>query len=230
MAARRRFPRRSFRRFSRARLKPPLAQQKWQWANFAFDAQASLQAGTFLIHSVELLKVADHVGTGSTGNVFESLTRRIEVGGIVYDFGTGFAGGAGDPDNPSDAYLFGELLVIDRLAISGAPEGLPDWNSTLAPVSTAPTVEEQDFPTRVLHRYFDRQTSLAGLVSTPLTNGQARYNRPMRTQNLRLRRFLDDRHGLFLNFYHLIDGVSAADTDVDYWAYGSIFYRWRFGG
>lgn len=218
------------RRFRRQRLKPPTQTTRWETCNFSFDALQSVNPETtaFLTESVELLKIPEHMGDpADSGVILESLSRRIEIGGIVFNYmlpcptalaGTWSANGA------IDGRLY---LVTDRLDTSNQPLALPNWDLNEAPVSVAPTAEDNQFPTRIHWR--DGRLQLVN-VSSALSFQHPLDTHPTRTQNLRLKRFLDDEHGLYFQFYTRdINRGAGSGYTVFYGVSGTIYYRWVFG-
>lgn len=227
--SRARSPRRSFRR---SRLRPPNAPQRWQACNFFFDSADTITAAAFLNESVELLKIQEHIaGTGTAARSLEAASRRIELGGMVFNYGWNLIGAANDAPNVSDLWVHGIHLVIDRLDNTGAPSSLPDWIGNQAPVATLPSdaASDDEWPLRVLWRDRHITGQMAGLVSTAATNANLATNHPTRTVNIRLRRYLDDFTGLYFQFYDLFTSSAGANLSVHKWVWGTIYYRWVFG-
>lgn len=223
--------RRSFKRPSprfgarRGRMKQPNAPVRWEVANFRFSAQISTNTGVPVTQTIELLKIAEHTGGSAITNVFlEAATRRIEIGGIVFDHGRkviGVGGTIGTADRISSA----QLLVIDKLDETSAPISLPNWELVQSPVSVNPIVEENQFPTRILwrngHIYYPGLPATSSIASPAADN----VVHVTRTQNLRLRRFLDDQHGLYFHTFCNSVGTHTSFTVHD-WFWGTIYYRW----
>jgi len=208
--------------------------QRWETANFFFDGSANLEHGVFLNNSVELAKINDHIGGTDVpaATQMANFTRRVEIGGIVWNHWFNLLAAANDSSSVSSVLFRGLVLCTCSLDVASLPNELPDWSDNQAPIATAPstTAEDVDFPTRVHYREFDAISQLAGLVSTPVTNAAARTVQVQRPHNLRLRRYLDDHHGLYFQFYHLWNSPNATgdDIDVEFGCAGTLYYRWRF--
>jgi len=228
----RRSPRRSFsrRRFRRRGLKPPTQTTRWETCNFSFDALQSInpEVNAFLTESVELLKIPEHMGDpADSGTILESIARRIEIGGIVFNYtlptATALAG-----TWSGNAAIDGRLyLVTDRLDATNQPIALPNWDLNEAPVSIAPTVEDNQFPTRIHWR-----DALFGMCfgGSTVNDRNPIQTHPIRTQNLRLKRFLDDEHGLYFQFFTRdVNRGAGSGYTVTYAVSGTIYYRWVFG-
>jgi len=234
--------RRPFRRSSRSfprrrsfgpRLRPPSGPRRWQAAHFFFDGVDLIESGIFLTESVELLKIQDHIGGAAgtaIGSTLSNISRRVELGGIVFNYGHSLIGPADETQNPSDIWLHGLYLVTDRLDSDGQPTSLPNWQQTMSPISTigSSVTEDDEYPLRVHWRDMHLATSFAGLVSTPTTNANLLAPHPTRTVNLRLRRFLDDFHGLYFQFFDLYSSDPEATLSIHKWVGGTLYYRWRF--
>jgi len=231
MAFRRSRSRAPFRRFRR-RLKPPTAPQHWQAANFFFESQDVITNAVFLTESVELMKIQEHIGspTTSQSRSLEAMSRRVELGGIVFDYGHKLDGPANESDAPANKQPWMIRLVTDRLNNASNPTALPDWLTNQAPIATAPTGLSQDdeFPLRTHWRVSDITNNMAGLVSTPSTNANLLTPHPTRTVNLRLRRFLDDYTGLYFQFYDFYSAGGVEGITVYKWVWGTLYYRWVF--
>jgi len=228
----RRFHRSARGRPRRRGLRPPIAPVRWEAANFFFDSAVQLAHGVFTVNSLSLLQIPGHAGASTQGRVLEGMSRRIELGGIVWNYWFNHIGAADQIEAQGDGWARGHFLVIDRLDITGQPEALPDWTLSNAPIATAPGAanEEVDFPTRILFRDCDFRAGMAGLVATPRDLVNASRTHPGRTHSVRIRRFLDDDHGLFLQFYNLFNAADAeGNFDVEFGAWGTVYYRWKFG-
>jgi len=180
-----------------------------------------------------MLKIQDHIGGAAgtaIGSSLSAISRRIELGGIVFNYGASLVGGAGEADNPSDLWLHGLYLITDRLDSDGQPVSLPNWQQTQPPIATigSTVTEEDEYPLRVHWRDLHISTSMAGLVATPITNANLLTPHPTRTVSIRLRRFLDDYNGLYFQFYDLFAGGFEDDISIHKWVAGTIYYRWRF--
>jgi len=229
--ASRRFARRPRRRFNRG-VRQITSPRRWEVCNFFFDSVDTLTDGIFLTESVELLKIIDHVGGASTTTTrgIAAITRKIEVGGLVFNYGWNLDGPAGEADTVGSKWQHGIYLVTDRLDENAQPVSLPNWNINQAPVATAPssTGAEDIFPMRIHWRDSDIWSNMAGLVSTPVTNANIRNNHPTRTQSLRIRGSLDDYSGLYFQFYDLFISDGADSLSVHKWVWGTLYYRWKF--
>jgi len=228
-------PRRSFRRSPPRRrfrgVRPVTAPTRWEVCNFFFDSSDTLTDGVFLTESVELLKIQDHLGgvATTTSRGLSAVSRRIELGGIVFDYGWNLEGPANEADLVSSKWQHGIYLVTDRLDENSQPIALPNWSLNAAPVATVPSgaANEDDFPLRIHWRDADIWNQMAGLVSTPVTNANIRSNHPTRTQSLRLRRYLDDHQGLYFQFFDQFVSDGADSLAIHKWVWGTIYYRWR---
>jgi len=210
-------------------LRPPIAPVRWEAANFFFDSADQLAHGVFLNETLDLVKVQGHAGASTQGRILEGLTRRIELGGVVFNHWFNHIGPADQVEAGGDGWFRGIVLAIDRVDAAGAYVGLANWTLTNAPIATAPGAanEEIDFPTRILWRDFDVRVGMAGLVSTPRDLVNASRNHPGRSTSLRIRRFLDDGHGLHFQFFNLFNAADAEGTfDVEYGVWGTLYYRW----
>lgn len=213
-------------------MRPPIAPQRLQSCNFFFENSEQLTHGTFLNNSVELLKLQDHLGSGTQGRTLATVARRIEISGMVFNYGWNLVCPADQPEHPADQWIRGIYLVTERLDNFQQPVALPDWTINQAPVTTAPgaTGEQADFPLRVHWRDQHLLAGMAGLVATPSTNANQVNTHPSRTVNLRLKRYIDDFTGLYFQFYNLFNAQDVEGTlDVNYWVWGTIYYRLRFG-
>jgi len=232
MAFRRSRSRAPFRRFRRSRLKPPNAPQHWQAANFFFESQDIITNAVFLTESLELVKIQEHIGspTTSQSRSLEAMSRRIELGGIVFQYGHMLDGPAAESDAPANKEVWQMRLVTDRLNNAGNPTALPDYLVSQAPITVAPSglAQDDEFPLRTHWRDGNIMSNFAGLVSTPHTNANLLTPHPTRTVNLRLRRFLDDYTGLFFHFYDFYSAGGTESITIYKWCFGTLYYRWIF--
>jgi len=214
---------------------------RWETCNFFFDSVDDIDAGGFLNESVELFKIQDHIGgaAGSAvGRSLAAISRRIEIGGVVFSHGVDLVGTdqiSGGFDSSESGYFHGIYLVTDRLDAAGLPVALPDWTTNQAPIATAPSAvsDDDEFPMRVHWRdQFGFAAGAQGLGQTSIQYANwSKSPHPVRTESLRIRRWLDDEQGLYFQFYDFFNGVNAdagAVLTLHKWVWGTVYYRWRF--
>jgi len=222
-------------RFRRRGLKRPEPTQRWQAANFFTQQTITVDEGvaTFII-AVEITKILNHLTEDTDPSLATKMGgayRRLELGGIGFDSGFKQIDNDGESVTEPGFLMYHELLVIDALEpVDAFPVTAAtfDWTRNQVPINTAPTSndEDQDSAMRILwrHCYVENTRSGPGAFLT-LNNGSPASQR---TKNLRLRRFLDDRTGLYL--IQQVTAQQAALTfshDVIAWAGGTLYWRAR---
>lgn len=220
------------RRYKPAIIRTASAPKRWQSANFLVDTVAVIDSDEFFTQAVSLIQIDQHLGstmgTGEQGRVIESISRKIEIGGMVW--GHYFKTELALPGtNDSGMMIHSQYLVFDRLDALGLPNSIPDWSQTTSPISTSlgPEDEDTQFPLRVIWSdYFTPvNTGLGSAAQSPHANNVNVHI--SRTQSLRIKRSVDDFQGLFYHFYTL--GVANDDATTVRWGIaGRIYYRVRF--
>lgn len=255
----------AFRRFSRSRsrfrrspmrrgrgLRPSKALQRWQAADFFVSSAVAHPAGsgTMQIQMFQLAAQSQLItATTNTDIAFQSTVHSVQIGGLVYDWGVEFVGGAGDggggdtTDLDDMAAWYNVGLCYDRMffdTLGGAffPAAISSWEPfasdfpiNIASLSSAQL--EAQRPTRVLHnKSFFRDFGAPIIVNqgeSTLHVPQYQHLAPrFGTFNRRLRLRLDQDHGLFFYVATLNTGgfsVDAAARDRVIWFRGTLYYR-----
>lgn len=256
---RRKFTRRPFtrRRFGGARLRRPTTAGRWERSTFFVGNSSFLPAGSLssqlvLFHLASQGMSLTQNSPVPTGVALSSMVRRLEIGGITYDWGIDWV-----PDsltlqsdaNPTDSTAwFMHALVTDKLVtesgVSIIPNSIlawepfePEFPTSVLTVSTPALQFDAEQPTRI---HFQKTVSFnLGTPELVLSEdlqvpwGQPVDSRRHATVNRRLRLSLDDDQGLFLAFASRnCDGFDASIVTgtrrFRTWARGTLYHRWKF--
>lgn len=228
MAMRRRRSFRPVRR--RGGVRPSVAPQRWQAANFNVFLQQDVPqdplVGTTVM--IELANIPGHIGDQATGQgqTLSDMAKKFEIGGLVFDVDV-------FPVNVQVSGVvqiihFTEFLATIQTDTDGNPTLVPDYFQTQKPIALANVNDtlsnDTDFPLRTHYR-----SSFTELFPKEDSGGfywHRSRTRPSGTKSIRLRRFLDDRQGLYLGVSCLQNTITLASFFVRF--SGTLYYRVRF--
>lgn len=222
-----------FRRFRRSGLAcspRKTLEPRWQVGNikseqnFTIDNASPTPTNLYTrIASIPLLTAQ----TNQTEYFIEKQYRYLDIGGISLNCGMDMVNGSGGSATIDSSAFIGQILVVDRLDNTGAPESVL-WNyfSSTPPSSSfaGASNADDDAPTRILHRrhtMFSQQANLGVSIAPQAT---VRY-----TLNRRLRLRLGPTHGLY--FVHCAGQGSAWGTTgtpvvmMKSWFWGTVYWR-----
>lgn len=220
----------------------PTRPKFWNRANWFVDTAVTVAntSDTCTNVAVLLARASNLADIGaSAGRSYADQMRAVEVGGVVFDWGlrreTLYDVGTG----ASLGVTQGVTLASDRLDITGAPVAAAtvQWHRPQPPVATATNVsanaENQDFPTKIHWRKFERKPHYAVTVNdiNDLQAPEGQYlDFRNATVNKRLKVRLDPQVGLFLIFSVITGPSYAAGGALNWsvWAQGQLYYRVRF--
>lgn len=214
----------------------------WNRANFFFEGSIAVpnNSDTSTNLAVLLARIQNLQDSATAaGRAANDQVRWLEIGGIVFDYGLRrealYDVGTGAGLGTSQHYC----LATDRFDSAGNPNTLPivQWQRSQPPVANAPAVsagaENQDFPTKIHWRKFERTphyavTVNAGEGELVAPEGQYLVTRNP-TLNKRLRLRLDPAQGLFFSFSVITGPAYAAGGTLGWtaWIQGQLFYRVR---
>lgn len=261
------FKRRPFRgrsNFSRFRrrggfgTRPGKEPQKWEVSDFAIGGGATLPAGagSETIALFHLLSVGISLSQGTdnlnVGNALAAMTRKIHVGGIVFDYNL-FP--QNDIEGVDDIFegnvLYRWFLCYDNLVADPSLDWIPNSVQAYSPLTS-------DFPTAILNnavapspeastregfrpvRVLWQKNDMLQLAARRFNNDEEgvlyvpsdqRVITSRGTVNRRLRVSLGDHQGLFLGLATLnLANFAApqASRVIHRFATGSIYWRWGF--
>lgn len=222
---RRRFGRRK-RRFVTTRA--VTAPGRFMAANFSTVISQLVAGGVGTTVMLELAKHQDHVGDQATtqGRVISQLVRKFEIGGIVFNAQVNAREFIDEPASPVRYTAHIVLCTID-LDSGGNPVIVPDFSLNEPPVTTVGGSsignENVDFPTRIHWRH-SYSNAFPTTVPSQSNNETGVL---IRTQNLRLRRYLSDHQGLYLAAT-ILHGI-VEDINFEAFFAGTLYYAIRTG-
>lgn len=214
-----------FRSRGRARLKNARSPGVYEASDFFIEFVTQLPSGSasetlvyFNLASIDLSLLGGSSAVGTpVGSVLSAMVRKLQVGGVVFDYGVEFQNqlDGADTSNTDYAYFMHGLLY-DRLESgalsSGQPASVAGWSPfqsafpIAALTATTPSIETSDnqHPTRLLWN----KTRYRSVAARTIVNSNAELlyvpNEQLlapreATVNRRFRVLLDDEQGLFLS-------------------------------
>jgi len=227
MVFRRRF-RSSRSRFKRLRGSRLVTEPKrYQSANFFFTVTLlPPPVGSTPDFTIFEVCTTDHLNlglSGSVNNVMPAAAKGLELGGIVYEANAICSA----PDQSGVWYEIWLALYWDQQSINRSvfpnitiPTTLPDaWSTTQGPISITPPTDAL-FPMRFIKRH-------GMMFGNELFESAGKENQAPRG-NIRLRRRIGDREGLYFGVAGLSDGAGDGDGNVAVSIKGTLYYRWLF--
>lgn len=256
-SSRRRFANRSSR--SRGRMSNPARAGKWEASNFAVETLVSLpdvsaETVKSYIHLASInMSLASASDPNNVGTALASMTRKMLIGGVVFDHGVDLLGpqvvSVADRDAIAASLGITQMLVTDRLVVqqsAQAPNSITSWDpyQTEFPTArifgnTTPVFDRSDAirPTRIHfqrselvnigQRALELDTAEPPRLQIPGSQ-YVRIRNP--TVNKRLKLVLDDELALFLcTFYHAYPGWTITGEDFREargWFRGTLYWRY----
>lgn len=262
MAFRRSFraPSRSFRRSSfRSRGRTHVVTKPRRWSIAQINSvQTFQQTATslgFSLRMVHIASIAQSLSQFSStsseqrvGGVLSALERKLEIGGIVFDWGiipTGPIQPGATPEQASvdmATYLVTDRVVDDTITGQPHPASIVSWQPFFASFpmaalqSSTPTLEsrESNQPTRIHWQRHDHlelgARSFVGSESVLYVPNEQKVRVYRGVVNRRLRLRLDDGQGLYfaLGLQNPVDigPMVALNYNMQWWFRGSLYYRY----
>lgn len=253
--------RRNF-RFRRVGTHQVTRTRRWEIGQFFIDDFLTLPAGSGS-QTLEFFHLASITASLTThgaamdpeervGNVLANMQRRLEIGGLVFDWGWHMnAGIEGDESSTNmnhgdvhcSTYLLTDRLAIDPTTLDAFPVAVEAWDPFANMFPTAflgtatPVIDsgQQLMPTRIhwhkSHMMKLQPFQVVGQVEGALyvPNGQ-QLERQFSTVNKRLRLSLSDEQGLYFACATRNAPSFTIDTNqrsLHRWFKGHLFYRFR---
>lgn len=230
----------------------------WEKSHFFLDNFVTLPGGsgseTMLFN--HLASIATSLASSSstsveqrTGAVLANMERRLEIGGIVYDWGYRMLDewDATEEDVSANSFHAMMALVTDRQGYDTSnvtfPASVGSWSPWLSQFPTAiyssagtPALDAEPVttPTRIhLQKFW--QPSTGGRVVTNSNEARLyginenRLEQNFATVNRRLKLSLDDEQGLYLCWgtRNSATYAPAVAQHIQFWAAGKLYYRFR---
>lgn len=237
-------------------MKTAKSPQRWEVSDFLLTQLATLPTGQsseqlLMLHIASITQSMAQDSSTVLGTTLSGMTRKLMIGGIVFDFGTEVAGQmpnvADTPILAGDVFVNAELC-LDQIVTPSASTFFPNAIQGYSPFTS-------DFPTQIItattpnpqsreafrplrslwsKRYMKR---IAGRAAVPaeslltIPNEQllaGRYG----TVNRRLRLILDDHQGLYFCFATFnasgFDVPTSNHRQLRHWVTGRLYWRYVF--
>lgn len=194
-----------------------------------------------------------NTGTQQVGVILGNMTRAIELGGIVMDYGLDHLGDINSELTRTQGLFTHKTgLCLDDIDtengdVAMIPNFLNNWSPWTSGFPTAPlftsiptptaVTKDQNRPMRMLWSKTEANLDVtprqifndeAGVLYVP--DGQAVSTRHG-TLNRRLRVLVNDHQGLYLYFATRNSAsfqAGAGVSDFRFWAQGQLYWKWRF--